>query len=67
MSKIIGLHAIFRKFSVLGSNMGFHANKSTRSPCPWEMLKPRVTDLVVIEGNLISQSYMDEVVLLFLC
>ena len=33
-----------------------------RLPCPSGDVKTlRVTDLVVTEGNLISQSYMDEV------
>ena len=64
MSKLAGLQAIFRKISTYGSNTGFHV-------VPWQMLKTRVTYLVVIEGNLISQRYTDEVfrpvVLPFLC
>ena len=35
MSKLTGLHSIFRKISIFGSNMGFHA---LCLPCPKEML-----------------------------
>ena len=59
MSKLTGLHVIFRNIPIFGSNMGFHA--LTFAMSLWRCLKQRVTDLVVIEGNLISQSYMDEV------
>ena len=49
--------------------MGFHALTFVRSL--GRCLKPKAADLVVIEGNLISQPYMDEVlrpvVLPFLC
>ena len=61
MSKLTGLHAIFRKKSIYGANMGFHALTFARSIGRWRCLKPGTTDLVVIEGHLISQVYMDDV------
>ena len=71
MSKLTGLHYIFRKNSIYGANMGFHALMFARSLGRWRCLKPRTTALVVIQGHLISQLYMDEmlrsVVLPFLC
>ena len=61
MSKLTGLPSIFRKISVYRSNMGFYALKFSRSPgrC-WE---PRATYLVVIERDMISQSYMDKILM----
>ena len=45
----------------LSTNKGFHTLTFARSLGRWRCLKPRTTDLVVIEGHLISQVYMDEV------
>ena len=61
MSKLTGLHSIFRKNSIYGANIGFHALTFTRFLRKRRSLKPRTTYLVVIEGHLISQLYMDEV------
>ena len=61
MSKLTGLHSIFRKKSIYGANIGFHTLMFARSLGRWRCLKPRTTDPVVIEGHLISQMYMDEV------
>ena len=61
MSKLTGLHSIFRKNSIYGANIGFHTLTFARSVGRWRCLKPRSTDLVVIEGHLISQLHMDEV------
>ena len=61
MSKVTGLHSIFRKNSIYGANIGFHTLTFARSLGRWRCLKPRTTDLVDIEGHLISQVYMDEV------
>ena len=61
MSKLTGLQSIFRKNSVYGANIGFHTLTFARSLVRWRCLKPRTTDLLVIEGHLISQVYMDEV------
>ena len=58
MSKLTGLRAIFRKISIY---MGFHALTLARSFGRFK--KTRVTDLVVIEGILISQSYVDELLM----
>ena len=41
--------------------MGLHTLTFARSLGGWICLKPWTTDLVVIEGNLISQVYLDEV------
>ena len=60
MSKLTGLHSIFRKNSIYGANIGFHTVTFARSLGRWRCLKPRTNDLVVIEGHLISQLYMDE-------
>ena len=60
MSKLTGLHSIFRKNSIYGANIGFHTLTFARSLGRWRCLKPRTTDLVVIEEHLISQVYMDE-------
>ena len=60
MSKLTGLHSIFCKNSIYGANIGFHTLPFTRSLGGWRCLKPKTTDLVVIEGHLISQVYMDE-------
>ena len=57
MSKLAGLHAIFRKISIYGLLSGFHASTLAWSLGRFENL--RATDLVVIEGTMISQSYMD--------
>ena len=38
--------------------MGFHAFKLAKSL--WRCLKPRATDPMVIEGDLRSESHMDE-------
>ena len=54
MSQLTGLHAIFRKISIYVENMDFQHHLG-------RCLKPSTTDLVVIEGHLISQSHMDEV------
>ena len=59
MSKLTGLHTIFRKNSIYGADIGFHTFTFVRSLGRY--LKHRTTDLVVIEGHLISQEYMDEV------
>ena len=71
MSKLTGLHSIFRKNSIYGANIGFRALTFARSLGRWSCLKPRKTALVVIQGHLISQLYMDEmlrsVALPFLC
>ena len=61
MSKLTGLHSIFRKKSFYGANIGFHTLMFARSLGRWRCLKPRTTDLVGIEEYLISQVYMDEV------
>ena len=61
MSKLTGLHSIFRKNSIYGANIGFHALTFARTLGRWRCLKPRTTDLMVIEGHLISQVYMDDV------
>ena len=60
MSKLTGLHSIFRKKSIYGANIGFHTLTFTRSLGRWRCLKPRTIDLVAIVGHLISQVYMDE-------
>ena len=61
MSKLTGLHSIFRKNSIYGANIGFQTLTFARSIGRRICLKPRTTDLMVIEGHLISQVYMDEV------
>ena len=61
MLKVAGLHFIFCKKSIYGANIGFHTLTFGRSIQRWRWLKPRTTDLLVIEGHLISQVYMDEV------
>ena len=58
MSKLTGLHSIFRKKSI---NIGFHTLTFARSLGRWRCLKPRTTDQVLIERHLISPVYMDEV------
>ena len=40
--------------------MGFHALMFARSLGRWRCSKPRTTALVVLQGHLISQLYMDE-------
>ena len=60
MSKLTGLRSIFRRNSIYGANIGFHTYTFARSLGSWRCLKPRTIDLVVIEGHLISQVYMDE-------
>ena len=71
MSKLTGLHSIFCKNSIYGANIGFRALTFARSLTIWRYLIPRTTALVVIQGHLISQLYMDEmfrpVALPFLC
>ena len=61
MSKLTGLYSIFRKKSIYVANIGFHTLTFARSLGRWTCLKPWTTDPVVIEGHLISQVYMDEV------
>ena len=61
MSKLTGLHSIFRKNSIYRANKGFHTLTFARSLERWRCLKPRATDQVLIEGHLISPVYMDEV------
>ena len=61
MSKLTGLHSIFRKNSIYGTNIGFLTLTFARSLSRWRCLKPRTTDLVVIEGHLLSNVYTDEV------
>ena len=61
MSKLTSLHSIFRKTSIYGAIIGFHEFTFPRSFRRWRCFKPRTTDLVVIEGHLISHVYMDEV------
>ena len=61
MLKLTGLQSIFRKNSIYRANIGFHTFTFARSLGRWRCFKPRATDLVVIEGNLISQVYMDKV------
>ena len=41
--------------------MGFQTLTFARSLGRWRCLQPMTTDLVVIEGHLISQVYMDDV------
>ena len=60
MSKLTGLHSIFCKNSIYGANIGFHILTFAMSLGRWRGLKPRTTYLVVIEGHMISQVYMDE-------
>ena len=60
MSKSTSLHSIFRKNSIYGANIGFRALTFARSLGRWGFLKRRTTALVVIQGHLISQLYMDE-------
>ena len=70
MSKVTGLRSFFRKNSICGANIDFHTLTSGRSLGRWRCLKLRATDLVVIQGHVISQLYMDEVlrsVVLLLC
>ena len=61
MSRLTELHSIFRKNSNYGANIGFHTLTFVRSLGRWRCLKPRTTDIMVKEGHLISQLYMDEV------
>ena len=61
MSKLTGPHSIFRKNSIYGVNIAFYTLTFARSLGSWRCLKHRTTDLVVKEGHLISQVYMDEV------
>ena len=61
MSKLTGLHSIFRKNSIYRANIGFHTFKFAMSLGRWRCLKPRATDQVLMEGHLISPVYMDEV------
>ena len=61
MSKLTGLHSIFRKNSIYRANIGFHTLTFTMSLRIWRCLKPGTTDLVLIEVHLISPVYMDEV------
>ena len=58
MSKLTGLHSFFRKNSIYGTNIGFLTLMFALGR--WSCFKPRTTDLVVKEGHLISQVYMDE-------
>ena len=55
------LTPFFAKIQVYGANIGFHTLTFARSLGRWGCLKPRTTDLVITEGQLISQVYMDEV------
>ena len=61
MSKLTDLHSIFRKNSNYGANIGFHSLTFVTSLGRWRCLKLRTTYMMVIEGHLISQLYMDEV------
>ena len=61
MSKLTGLHSIFCKNSIYGANKSSLTLTFARSLERWRCLKPRTTDLVVIEGHLISEVHMDEV------
>ena len=61
MSNLTGLHSVFRKNSTYGTNIGFLTLTFARSLRRWRCLKPRTTDLVGIEGHLLSHVYMDEV------
>ena len=61
IAALTGLHAIFCKISIYGLIMGFHALTLAWSLGRFQ--KPRATDLVVIEGILISKSYMDELLM----
>ena len=61
MSKLTGLHSIFRKNSIYGANISFHALMFARTLGRWRCLQHSTTDLVVIEGYLISQVYMNSV------
>ena len=61
MSKVTGLHCIFRKNSIYRANIGFHTLTFAWSLGRWRCFKPRTTDLVDIEGHLISQVYMEKV------
>ena len=60
MSKLTGLHTIFHKNSIYGTNIGFLTLTFARYLGRRRCLKPWTTDLVVKEGHLISQEYMDE-------
>ena len=60
MSKLTGLHSIFRKKSTYGANIGFRALTFASSLMRWRCLKRKTTALVVIQGHFISQLYMDE-------
>ena len=60
MSKLTGLHSIFRK-KFNGANIGFHTLTFARSLRRWRCLKPRTTDLVVMVEHLISPEYVDDV------
>ena len=60
MSKLTGRHSIFVKADLKEQTLV--TLTFARSLGRWRCLKPRMTDLVVIEGHLISQLYMDEVV-----
>ena len=50
MSKLTGLHSIFRKNSIYGVNIGFHALTFARSLRRWRCFNPRTTALVVIQS-----------------
>ena len=61
ISKLTGLHSIFRKNSIYGANIDFHTLTFARSLRRWRCLKPKMTDQMLIEGHLINPVYMDEV------
>ena len=52
MSKSTGLHASFRKISIYGSDMGFHALTLTRSLGPSGDVNFEGGSLVDLEGTL---------------
>ena len=47
---------------MFGANRGFQTLTFARSLGRKRCLKPRTTDLVMLEGHLISEVYMDEVI-----
>ena len=59
MSKLTGFHSIFSKIQFT-EQTGFRAFTFATSLRRWRCLKRRTTALVAIQGHLISQLYMDE-------
>ena len=61
MSKLTGLHSIFRKKSIYRANIGFHTLTFAMSLGRCRCLKARTTYQTLIEGHLIIPVYMDDV------